>query len=391
MRSASGSSGSTSPLHNRRQQQSSAYAGTSSAAPTTAQQYAPSSAVTQGEVFRSLVFDGSVALCVSLVPEELPAGSDRSMDVYYMQAPRIAYLPMLLGELRTNLLDLVLDDHGRATLAEDQLWLECQGEPLKWHWPIGLIHDHIKANTILANIPARHPTSFLSKAPASSGTQPLQVRLHLASPPTDKLLLSPSLEACKANFMNQLKEADYVRWGSVKRMTSLRRADQDALWESLISHDFDRYWAVAAKLVPAPPASRPSSGNPSRATSPVLSTASTFDATGRLPDARTQRSIPMRIYLPHGGPVIQDVLPATIAQTGQPQTLQSALESLLPRLFPPRPGGNADMSASFISHRKQLVSRVILQGIEMPLDAELAWCSTCLAYPDGWLGVVLGL
>lgn len=222
--------------------------------------------------------------------------------------------------------------------------------------------------------------------------------------------------------MNQLKEADYVRWGSVRRMTSLRRADQDALWESVVNRewhansfrvrfplellksrlltcplmtptdDYDKFWSVANKLVPAPPVpSAPSSASPSRATSPVLHTTSTFDATGRVPDAKTQRSIPMRIYLPHGGPVIQDVVPATIPSTGRPQTLQSALETLLPALFPPRPGPNVDMTASFISHAKQLISRVVVQGIEMPLDAELAWCSSCLAYPDGWLGIVLGL
>lgn len=41
-------------------------------------------AVTQGEVSRSLVFGGSVPLCVSLPSEELPAGSDRSVEVYYV-------------------------------------------------------------------------------------------------------------------------------------------------------------------------------------------------------------------------------------------------------------------------------------------------------------------
>jgi autophagy-related protein 5 len=50
--------------------------------------------------------------------------------------------------------------------------------------------------------------------------------------------MSPSLEACKTNFMNQLKEADYVRWGSVRRVTSLRRVDQDALWEGVVGGGF---------------------------------------------------------------------------------------------------------------------------------------------------------
>jgi autophagy-related protein 5 len=33
--------------------------------------------------------------------------------------------------------------------------------------------------------------------------------------------------------MGQLKEADFIRWGSTKRMTSLRKAEQDGIWEGI--------------------------------------------------------------------------------------------------------------------------------------------------------------
>lgn len=33
--------------------------------------------------------------------------------------------------------------------------------------------------------------------------------------------------------MGQLKEADFLRWGNTKRMTGLRKQDQDALWEGI--------------------------------------------------------------------------------------------------------------------------------------------------------------
>ena len=62
--------------------------------------------------------------------------------------------------------------------------------------------------------------------------------LHLASPPTDKLLLSPSAEACKQAFMGQMKEADFIRWGNTKRMTGLRKAEQDGLWEGIREREF---------------------------------------------------------------------------------------------------------------------------------------------------------
>ena len=33
--------------------------------------------------------------------------------------------------------------------------------------------------------------------------------------------------------MGQLKEADFLRWGSTKRMTGLRKAEQDGIWEGI--------------------------------------------------------------------------------------------------------------------------------------------------------------
>jgi len=46
-------------------------------------------------------------------------------------------------------------------------------------------------------------------------------------------MLAPSQEACKQAFMGQLKEADFIRWGNTKRITGLRKVEQDGIWESI--------------------------------------------------------------------------------------------------------------------------------------------------------------
>ena len=61
----------------------------------------------------------------------------------------------------------------------------------------------------------------------------MRLILHLAAPPNDKLFLSSTVEACKQAFMNQLKEADFIRWGNTRRMVGLRKVDQDGLWEGI--------------------------------------------------------------------------------------------------------------------------------------------------------------
>ena len=92
------------------------------------------------------------------------------------------------------------------------------------HWPIGLIYDNH------TTLPTSRPGASGS---ARSQAVPLRLVLHLASPPIDKLLLAPSAEACKQAFMGQLKEADFLRWGNTKRMTGLRKAEQDGMWEGI--------------------------------------------------------------------------------------------------------------------------------------------------------------
>ena len=51
-------------------------------------------------------------------------------------------------------------------------------------------------------------------------------------------MLSPSQEACKQAFMGQLKEADFIRWGSTKRVTGLRKLEQDGIWEGIKDREF---------------------------------------------------------------------------------------------------------------------------------------------------------
>ena len=166
-----------------------------------------------------------------------------SSDVLQIQAPRISYLPLLLPSIRRHLVDLVLDEGAAATLSDDSLWFEAAGEPWKWclavkfdqtelyrHWPIGLLYDY-------------HIASLNLSAKGKSPELPLRVTLHLSSPPTDRLLANPSIETCRSNFMNMVKEADYVRWGSTKRVTALRKVDQDALWDGVVERtcvDFAR-------------------------------------------------------------------------------------------------------------------------------------------------------
>jgi len=198
-------------------------------------------------LFRRLVWEGTVPLEIRVDSKELPANSNRGLECYFIQAPRVSYLPLLTPEIKRFLQDVVFDDEAARLMKEEEWWFESEdGLTLKWyvwvrfpavaslrlldnssacrHWPVGLIYDN---HTTLAT--SRTGTSASARAQAV----PLRLILHLASPPTEKLLLAPSAEACKQAFMGQLKEADFLRWGNTKRMTGLRKAEQDGMWEGI--------------------------------------------------------------------------------------------------------------------------------------------------------------
>ncbi|BGP50550.1 autophagy protein 5 [Rhodotorula kratochvilovae] len=399
-------------------------------------------------IFRTLVFGGSVPIEVVLAGGELLPGVDRSIEAYYLQAPRISYLPLVLAQVRKYFLDLVLDDNSAASLRAEELWFEADGVPLKWHWPIGLLYDYHHLSTLSSLLPPpptapstsadpssalpnslasvfaplsspspsaadlsfpssdlspnatlrappsttarpRTPSSARSLAPAPEAAgAPWRVTLHLRDPPGEALLVSNRVEDARAGFMAMVKEADYVRWGNTKRVTNLRKEQQDNLWEGVVQNDFDKYWHVASKLVPLPSLSS-SSSSASRSPTPS-STSSTFatGGDGRLPDANAVRSVPMRVYLPEGGGAVMDVV-APVQTDGSPTTLHDALSSLLPLLFPPPP--TSTTSSSSAPAAPAPLAHALVQGVYVPLSAEVGWLGACLAGADGWVGVVLVL
>ena len=130
--------------------------------------------------------------------------------------------------------------------------------------------------------------------------------------------------------------------------------------------DFDAYWAVAHKLLPVDtPAHSQSQSQAQASETPV-------------------RSVPMRILLPDSAPVVQEPVSPLLAD-GRPATLGTVLSGLLPLLFPPQP--------SFSSHQPPSppLAYAVVQGVRVPLDAEIGWLGSTMISPDGWLGVLVGL
>lgn len=110
----------------------------------------------------------------------------------------------------------------------------------------------------------------------------------------------------------------------------------------------------------------------------------------------------MKVILPEGAGVVQEVFPplsttgasatalsslaSTIlgltdvlprAHTGQPTTLLATLQLHLPQLFPASEG--------------YTIAFPLVQGVVPPSETEVAWLGACFAGADGWVGVCICL
>ena len=102
------------------------------------------------------------------------------------------------------------------------------------------------------------------------------------------------------------------------------------------------------------------------------------------------RHIPLRIYLPASPSpppsqptsssaghlkVIQSLIPPLQTHSREPQTVGTALHTLLPSLFP--------------SRRTPVLAKAVLHGAVLPMGAVVEELLREAAYADGWLGVVV--
>ncbi|EWC44620.1 hypothetical protein DRE_06609 [Drechslerella stenobrocha 248] len=302
------------------------------------------------DAIRRAVWEGSISVRVLLDPSECRV-FDKA-DAYYFQASRVAYLPFYLPRIYKFFEDFLID---RAVATAENAWFEADNAPLRWHWPIGLLYDFYTAldptKTPTPPSPTNHdrPSSPPVAPDAEPGVPqvPWTITLRFASYPHD-LLTTLTPTSTHDSFINTIKEADFARNGTAKAVMSLSPTDSRQLFASLQEHDFDGFWSVSDKMLNH-------SGS-------------------------SIRNVPLRIYNPETGQVIQGSIPIRQAGTfrgGDPQTLGGALNSLAPMLFP--------------SKRSVILARPVMHGIVLPMAAPLVDLMREAMYPDGFLHITLAM
>lgn len=86
-------------------------------------------------LFRRLTWEGTVPLEIRVEPSELPADSERGLECYFIQAPRVSYPPLIMPELRNFLMDVVFHETSAQAMKPNEWWFSSEdGAPLKWYF-----------------------------------------------------------------------------------------------------------------------------------------------------------------------------------------------------------------------------------------------------------------
>lgn len=267
--------------------------------------------------------------------------------------------------------DLIYPD-----VSPSDTWLSYEGVPLKWHYPLGLLYDLYSGAEPAYPLDASSPTSK-SEHPSEGEerrTLPWRLTVHFSAFPFDQLVKLESEDTTLHDlFRNGVKEADYLRTGTGKTVMFLSKEDSTQLWDAVKKHDFPLFSSINQKLLN--------------------------------PQGVNLRHLPVRLYLPHAASessmkeetspgslrVVQSLVTPNLSSSkdqfsrdssvpsnyclGQPQTIGTALNHILPSLFP--------------SRRSPLLAQAVLHGAVLPLSASVEDLIRSAAYLDGWLHIAV--
>ncbi|RWS14969.1 autophagy protein 5-like protein [Dinothrombium tinctorium] len=167
-----------------------------------------------------MVWEARVPICFSLSPREI--STMHQPDPYYLMLPRISYLPLVIDKVIKHFSNFVTEYKKQGT----DLWIDFEGKPLKWHYPIGVLWDLFTNET----------------------TIPWNLTLHFENFPEDELIRFNNRALIESMFMSTIKEADALKHRSQVINAMLER-DHNQLWMGLQNDKFDQFWSVNRKLM----------------------------------------------------------------------------------------------------------------------------------------------
>lgn len=173
------------------------------------------------EVLRE-IWHGQLPLCFKLHDNDVD-GMHRP-EPYYMMASRVTYFPLVLDRVVKYFTRFM--DQSKQPQATNDIWLDFDGQPIKWQHPIGLSWDLFGSNYDL----------------------PWNLILHFSDFPAKELIRCNTKASIETNFISSIKEADALKHkGAV--IKNMVKKDHNQLWSGLMNDKFEQFWSINKRLM----------------------------------------------------------------------------------------------------------------------------------------------
>ncbi|KIW01474.1 hypothetical protein, variant 1 [Verruconis gallopava] len=275
--------------------------------------------------------------------------------------PRVSYLPLLLPKLHAFFLDLLINEDARFWHG----WFSFENVPLKWQFPVGLLFDIYSGSSDRlqdedGQSPRKDASPVEQRVGGAESPRTWQLTVHFDEYPADVLVrLDHDAKVLRDAFTNSYKESSFVRYSSTKVVQRLSMDDALQLWEAVEKHDFALFSPIQQKMM------RPRDVEIKNIALKIY-----LPATASDDDDEKSSTTPGHLR------VIQGLVPPQISAR-QPQTLGTALNSLVPSLFP--------------SRKMPLLAQPVLHGAIVPLGVSLDTLSEIASYADGFLHMTVAM
>ena len=290
-------------------------------------------------------------------------------------------------------------------------WLDFEGVPLKWHYPLGLLYDlysgaepvHLQRGGDLPHEDVHGSTAQQQASRAGNGegndqeVLPWRLTIHYSGFPGDQLIpLDGEGKALQDSFVNAVKEADFIRNGTARTVMGLSMDDSDKLWRSVQT----RMWEPLSTSFSVCSVTWKEITNEScfcadeKATTDDLQLFNSVNIKLLNPPGMELRHVPVKFYLPTSSatdPAGADTIPEETKAAGHVRVVQSLIPLQLPSKQPQILGTalNSVLPSIFPSRRNPLLAQPVLHGAAVPMGANLVELGRAAGYLDGFLHVVV--
>ncbi|CAN0218289.1 unnamed protein product [Ectocarpus sp. 12 AP-2014] len=168
----------------------------------------------------------------------------------YLLLPRMGFLPCVAEAISHHFGEVAPD-------AQRTLWLEetRSGEPLRWHIPTGVLFDLIAgvgqeegrgAAGVVGG--AKHGEAVPWSGPGRLGLLPWRITVHFQGCPRRQVFPLEKEADIRRHYTNALKQALFLQSGSSRAGMTLAKENQNRLWQAIKSNDTKVFHEMDALL-----------------------------------------------------------------------------------------------------------------------------------------------